>query len=830
MTRQAIVAALAYAAFALGLAHAGTAPVADLTITNSDGEQNYTAGDPVVYTIVVGNNGPDAVTAAAVSDPATSLPQVLGASWTCVAAGGASCTAGPVTGSISTTVDLPVGGTATFTLLVVTSTAAIGDLVNTSTVTAPVGSSDPVPGNDSATDTNTAARILTVATATGIDSATCGLTSACKTIQQAIANTHPGDTIVVGAGTYNECVGPVNGAAAGRIRLESDEFRMASTNVATILDGVGVCDTASAIPGPVVTLYEGSMLRGFTITHGGNGGVTGSGRVKVTNNLITANAGGGGVRVAMAAGMTDPELKVVVKANTITSNTSTGPGAGVFVDARFPGLPMVVEIDTNTIKTNTAGDGTSGVPGSGIAVTIGTAAASDRASVAITTNTVDGNVAKNATGDTAFASGGGVYVATGAGGGFGTETVTIGGTGVANVVRNNVSEGFGGGLAITVQPSPGGTHTVTIDTNTISANTGKRGGGGMSLLLHALDLPAGPAPAAAIRVTRNTITGNHAQGALSDANAKGGGGIYAELLSQRTAAGAVLFEISGNSIQKNDATTHGGGASLRASADDDPVDDGATAAADATISFHNNLVAKNLARDASSNTPSGGAVHGAAVARGALAHAALTHDFLTVVENETEAGVGGFEWEEQRLPDTVGPGGTTSFVLTNSIVSDNQGSGIGGTVVPGPSATVAMTYNDVFGNFSGNYTGAITDPTGTNGNVSLDPLLDALFLPRLCGPVVDIGDPAISAAEEPLPNGGRVNLGHLGNTSSATRTFPDVNGDGTIDGLDILGIAASFSAVSPSPRYFTAADRDLNLRIDGDDLAFVSAFYAQTCP
>ena len=92
------------------------------------------------------------------------------------------------------------------------------------------------------------------------------------------------------------------------------------------------------------------------------------------------------------------------------------------------------------------------------------------------------------------------------------------------------------------------------------------------------------------------------------------------------------------------------------------------------------------------------------------------------------------------------------------------------------------------------------------------------------------GDPAIAPDLEPLPNGGRVNLGHLGNTASATRTFPDVNGDGTIDGLDVVRVAIAFAAMSPDPRYLAAADRDFNLIVDGDDLAYVTAFFAQSCP
>ena len=144
--------------------------------------------------------------------------------------------------------------------------------------------------------------------------------------------------------------------------------------------------------------------------------------------------------------------------------------------------------------------------------------------------------------------------------------------------------------------------------------------------------------------------------------------------------------------------------------------------------------------------------------------------------------------------------------------------------------TVAFSYDDAYGNISGNYEGLLGDPTGTNGNISVDPELDNLFLPLICGPMVNAGDPAIDATIEPQPNGGFVNLGHLGNTASATQTFPDVNGDGTVDGLDVLGIAVSFNSNSGLPRYFTAADRDLNGIVDGQDLAIVSASYARSCP
>ena len=215
----------------------------------------------------------------------------------------------------------------------------------------------------------------------------------------------------------------------------------------------------------------------------------------------------------------------------------------------------------------------------------------------------------------------------------------------------------------------------------------------------------------------------------------------------------------------------------------------------------------------------------------------MAASFLTVAENGTELGTGGVAWEDRLLPNSLASSGTAAFTLSNSIVSDNEGYGVGYITPLAPSTTVVLSYNNVFGNISGNYEALLGDPTGTNGNISVDPELDNLFLPRICGPMVDLGDPAIDASIEPQPNGGRVNLGHLGNTASATRVFPDVNGDGTVDGLDVLGIAVSFTSCAPSypgcldsARYFVAADRDLNGIVDGADLSYVSAFYAQDCP
>jgi len=126
-------------------------PEADLGITKTDGQTTAVPGQTVTYTIVASNAGPSDAPGANVTD---TFPTVLaGVAWTCVAAGGASCTAGGA-GNINDVVSLPVGGTATYTATGTVSSGAIGTLSNTASVTAPGGVTDPDPANNTANDTD----------------------------------------------------------------------------------------------------------------------------------------------------------------------------------------------------------------------------------------------------------------------------------------------------------------------------------------------------------------------------------------------------------------------------------------------------------------------------------------------------------------------------------------------------------------------------------------------------------------------------------------------------------------------------------------------------
>lgn len=133
------------------LAATGLGSQADLGVSKTDGQTSSVPGQAVAYTIVASNAGPSSVTGATVTD---TLPAVLtGATWTCTASGGSSCPSSG-TGHIAASVALLAGGTATFTLDATVAPSATGALANTATIAPPAGVLDPVPGNDSATDTD----------------------------------------------------------------------------------------------------------------------------------------------------------------------------------------------------------------------------------------------------------------------------------------------------------------------------------------------------------------------------------------------------------------------------------------------------------------------------------------------------------------------------------------------------------------------------------------------------------------------------------------------------------------------------------------------------
>ncbi|MEX2500435.1 MAG: DUF11 domain-containing protein [Wenzhouxiangellaceae bacterium] len=124
---------------------------ADLTISKTDNQTAHTAGDPISYTIVAQNNGPSAVSDAIVNDV---FPAPLqNCSWTSSTAGGATGNTDG-SGTLNDTLSMPVGSSVTYTATCGVPLGATGTLSNTATISS-ASSTDPSPGNASATDGNT---------------------------------------------------------------------------------------------------------------------------------------------------------------------------------------------------------------------------------------------------------------------------------------------------------------------------------------------------------------------------------------------------------------------------------------------------------------------------------------------------------------------------------------------------------------------------------------------------------------------------------------------------------------------------------------------------
>lgn len=173
-----------------------SAPSADLSVTKTDGVSTLTPGGTTVYTVVVTNNGPNAVTGATVTDTAPS--GVTFGSWSCTGTGGAACPASG-TGNLNATVTLPVGASVTFQINATVSPAASGSITNTAAVTVPAGIVDPNPGNNTATDTNTLTTVvaradLSVTKSNGVSTVAPGATTV-----YTVAVTNNGPDSVTGA-------------------------------------------------------------------------------------------------------------------------------------------------------------------------------------------------------------------------------------------------------------------------------------------------------------------------------------------------------------------------------------------------------------------------------------------------------------------------------------------------------------------------------------------------------------------------------------------------------------------------------------------------------
>ncbi len=213
---------------------------ADLAITKSDGVTTATAGGSVTYTITASNPGPSDATGATVTD---TFPASLTCTWTCVGAGGGTCTASG-SGNLGDTVNLPAGGSVTYTASCTIAASATGTLSNTATVTAPGGVTDPTPGNNSATDNDT----LTAPPGASL--------SGTKT---AAGSFTPGSTV-----TYTVVL--TNNGPGTQGDNPGNEFTDVLPAGLTLVSATATSGTALATVGTNTVTWNGSLAAGASVT------------------------------------------------------------------------------------------------------------------------------------------------------------------------------------------------------------------------------------------------------------------------------------------------------------------------------------------------------------------------------------------------------------------------------------------------------------------------------------------------------------------------------------------------------------------------------------
>jgi uncharacterized repeat protein (TIGR01451 family) len=304
------------------------AQTAELFITKTDGVASAVPGGSVTYTITASNAGPDPVTGATVSD---TFPAILTCTWTCVGAGGGTCTAGPVAGNISDTVNLPVGSSVTYTASCTISASATGSLVNTATVSSGAAA-DPDPANNSATDTDTLIPVadLAITKTDGVTTVTAG-GSTTYTITASnpgpsdapsatVADTFPASLTCtwtcVGAGGGTCTAGPVAGNINDSVNLPS---------------GGSVTYTASCTISPAAT---GSLVNTVTVSSAAADPDPANNSATDTDTI--------GAQADLAITKTDGVTTVTAGGSTTYTITASNPGPsnviGATVADTFPAI------------------------------------------------------------------------------------------------------------------------------------------------------------------------------------------------------------------------------------------------------------------------------------------------------------------------------------------------------------------------------------------------------------------------------------------------------------------------------------------------------------
>jgi len=245
----------------------------DLAITKTDGTTTYTPGNTLTYTVTVTNSGPSAVLGAVVAD---NIPpaQITTWDWACASQTGGATGCTGVIGSntdFTDTVNLPNGASIVYTVTANISAGAVGNLVNTAMVNVPAGYIDPILGNNSATDTDTA-NLQTDLTITKTDASTTYVPGNAITYTIVVSNAGPSNA--TGASVADTVPAAITGitincAASGAASCGTN----ASAGNSLLYTGVNIPSGAAnlltiTVNGIVDPATTGNLINTATVTAG----------------------------------------------------------------------------------------------------------------------------------------------------------------------------------------------------------------------------------------------------------------------------------------------------------------------------------------------------------------------------------------------------------------------------------------------------------------------------------------------------------------------------------------------------------------------------------
>ncbi|MFM9864717.1 MAG: SdrD B-like domain-containing protein [Micropepsaceae bacterium] len=310
-------------------------PVADLSITKTDGVSSVDAGGTTSYTVTVTNGGPSSVTGATLADPA-----VAGLTKTSVVCSGTpgQCVTAPSVASLEAGFALPaLASGQTYQITVAANvTATSGNVANTATIEVPSGTTDPGAGNNSATDTNTVTPVadLAVTKTNGVSSVTAlGTTSYTVTVINNGPSAVTGATLTDPVASGLTVTSVACSATPGQCALLSTPTIIqlqAGYALPTLASGqtyqLTVNATVTATSGSVANTATIAVPSGTTDPTGGNNSATDTDTVAGVADLAVTKTDG--VTSVNAGGTTSYTVTVTnIGPSSVTGATLTDPVA-----------------------------------------------------------------------------------------------------------------------------------------------------------------------------------------------------------------------------------------------------------------------------------------------------------------------------------------------------------------------------------------------------------------------------------------------------------------------------------------------------------------------